>query len=440
MSLDFSQQQIWNKTLELIKREISELSYDTWIRRIEALYIQDYTIYLRAQDNTHLERANTYTDLIENSLFLVTHQKYQVQFVLKGDQISFLKKARENEQRQNQVSRLNQNYRFDTFVVGPANEFAQAACVAVAENNSRLPSFNPLFLYGGSGLGKTHLINAIGNYIVDHYPEKQVIYLQTEEFVNEFIQTIQRNAYDEFRSKYRQVDMLLIDDIQFIEGKEQMQMEFFHTFNALYENHKSIIMTCDKPPHSLKSLEERLRTRFASGLIVDVQRPDYETRLAILKNKALRRQIDVDEEVLSYIAKSVDTNVRELEGAYNTFLSYTILTKNKSLETAKLALRGLVNEEKMRRVDHHLIFDLVSSYYQIRSEDLLSSKRKKEFAFPRQVAMYLCREDLDMTYAQIGEAMGKDHSTVMHAVNKISDQVKDDVKLELDLTEIRKRF
>ena len=335
---------------------------------------------------------------------------------------------------------MNRQYTFDAFVVGSGNRFAHAACVAVAEKQGGR-NFNPLFLYGGSGLGKTHLMHAIGHYVIEHYPEKRVLYVQCEQFVNEFIFAIKENKYDDFRSKYRNTDMLLIDDIQFIEGKEQMQIEFFHTFNTLYETGKNIVMTCDKPPQSLISLEERLRTRFSCGLTVDIQPPDYETRVAILKRRAQLNHASVPDDVFDYIATNIASNIRELEGAFNTVLCYSLLAGGITLDVAKEALKDIIQPIAGKTVSSTVIMDVVSRYYNISVDDLKSNRRSKNISNPRQLAMYLCRNLLNMTLPQIGKTFGnRDHTTVMHACNKMTESLKGDEQLIQDFEAIKKRI
>jgi chromosomal replication initiator protein len=297
-------------------------------------------------------------------------------------------------------------------------------------------------MYGGSGLGKTHLMHAIGNRIRTLHPRTKLMFVQCEQFVNEFIFAIKENRYEDFRARYRGIDVLLIDDIQFIEGKEQMQIEFFHTFNALHENGKHIVLTCDKPPQSLASLESRLKTRFASGLIVDIQPPDYETRVAILKKRAQSNGVDVPEEVLDYISSHIASNIRELEGAFTTVLAYSLLAGGITLDVAREALKDIIQPSTMRKVTCAVVMDVVARYYGIGIEDLRSNRRSKDVSDPRQIAMYLCRNMLDMTYPQIGQEFGKrDHSTVMHAVSKVTEALaSDQAGIKADLDEIRKRI
>lgn len=439
--------QLWNKTRILLDGEMSEISYNTWIVPMEPVSCENGVIVLTVPNDFHKSFADQYIPLIRNTLKSITNLDFDIRIILVGqDPIPVMKPIIPDQEELNsngsfRASRLNKQYAFDTFVVGSGNRFAHAACVAVAEKQGGR-NFNPLFLYGGSGLGKTHLMHAIGNYVQTKYPDKKVLYVQCEQFVNEFIFTIKENKYDDFRNKYRNADMLLIDDIQFIEGKEQMQIEFFHTFNTLYESGKHIVMTCDKPPQSLAKLEERLRTRFACGLTVDIQPPDYETRVVILKKRAQINNSNVPEEVLDYIATNIASNIRELEGAFNTVLCYSLLAGGITLDIAKEALKDMISPATTRKISCDFIMDIVSNYYKVTVDDLKSKRRSSEVAVPRQIAMYLCRNMLDMTFPQIGLDFGsRDHTTVMHACSKISEELSgsnpDTIK---EIGELKKRI
>lgn len=439
--------QLWNKTRVLLDGEMSEISYNTWIVPMEPVSCENGVIVLTVPNDFHKSFADQYIPLIRNTLKSITNLDYEIRIILTGqDPIPMMKPIIPDQEELNsngsfRTSRLNKQYTFDTFVVGSGNRFAHAACVAVAEKQGGR-NFNPLFLYGGSGLGKTHLMHAIGNFVQAKYADKKVLYVQCEQFVNEFIYTIKENKYDDFRNKYRNTDMLLIDDIQFIEGKEQMQIEFFHTFNTLYESGKHIVMTCDKPPQSLAKLEERLRTRFGCGLTVDIQPPDYETRIVILKKRAQMNNSNVPEEVLDYIATNIASNIRELEGAFNTVLCYSLLAGGITLDIAKEALKDIISPVNNRKISSDFIMDIVSNYYTVTVDDLKSKRRSAEVTVPRQVAMYLCRNMLDMTFPQIGQDFGsRDHTTVMHACSKISEELSesraDTIK---DISELKKRI
>lgn len=439
---------LWDKAISLLDGEVSEISLNTWIKPLEPIGVEQGVFVLSVPNDFHKTFVDQYTSLIRNALKAAGSADYEVRFqVGPAEPLSHMvEKKPQSPTTSNEafgqasLSRLNPQYTFETFVVGSGNRFAHAACVAVAEKQGGR-NFNPLFLYGGSGLGKTHLMHAISNFICENYPDKKILYVQCEQFVNEFIYTIKENKYDDFRSKYRNTDMLLIDDIQFIEGKEQMQIEFFHTFNALYETGKNIVLTCDKPPQSLASLEERLRTRFSSGLIVDIQPPDYETRLAILRRHAQQNNVSVPDDVYEYIASNVASNIRELEGAFKTVLYYSMLAGPITQDVAREALKDIIQPSATRKLSASLIMDIVGNAYNVTVDDLKSNRRSKEVALPRQIAMFLCRSLLNMTLPQIGTEFGnRDHTTVMYACSKISEDlaVKPDLMRQID--DLKKRI
>ena len=477
-------QDIWDRVLTIIRQEVSEISFNTWIKPLQAAGMNDQMLVLVAPNEFQKGHAENYKSLIQNSIQQLAGSAPDIHFVLGESEAEQLLGIHEvdngidNPYSSNlQTSggaaygsgglseelsaadsyqdvgktaykvanknkpRFNPYYTFENFVVGPSNELAYATCVAVAQDQGEM-SYNPLFLYGDSGLGKTHLMHAIGNFIQKNAPNREVLYVQTEQFVNEFITTIKDNRYDSFRSKFRNTDLLLIDDIQFIEGKPQMQIEFFHTFNALYERGSYIIMTCDKSPHNLSHLEDRLRTRFASGWFPEVLPPDFEMRKAILKKRAQYTKKDVPESVMDYIATNVTSNIRELEGAFNTVTAYALLAGELSLENAKIALRNVVDPKEAKPVTPEVIIDVTAAYFNLSSQDITSSKRSKDISDPRQMAMYLCRKELDLPYKQIGESFGnRDHSTVMHAYSKIERELEsDNERLEKDLQEIKRRI
>lgn len=439
---------LWHKAVGLLESEMSEISLNTWILPMEPLSADQGVLVLSVPNDFHKSFVEQYVPLIRNTMKAATSAEYEVQLIVGKPEPSVLLAAEEpstgesafNASGSVKQSRLNPLYTFDTFVVGSGNRFAHAACVGIATSQGGR-NYNPLFLYGGSGLGKTHLMHAIGNHVMELSPQKKIIYVQCEQFVNEFIYAIKETKYDDFRNKYRNADMLLIDDIQFIEGKEQMQIEFFHTFNTLYESGKNIIMTCDKPPQSLASLEERLRTRFSCGLTIDITPPDYETRVAILRKRAQLSHASVPDEVFDYIATNIASNIRELEGAFNTVLAYSLLAGSITLPVAREALKDLVQPTPIRKLSCAVIMDVVSRYYTVTVEDLKSNRRNKEVTVPRQVAMYLCRSMLNMTLPQIGNEFGnRDHTTVMHSCSKISEDILKRQDISRALEEIKKRL
>jgi chromosomal replication initiator protein len=446
---------IWKKVTDLLAGEISEVSLKTWILPMQPVFADDKVFILSVPDTFSYSYVIQWQNLITHSFTSVCSRTYDVQIAVSGSQeiMEALRRcsapnaakaaaaAMSPDEIRRSASQMNPQYTFEAFVVGSGNRFAHAACVAVAEKLGGR-NYNPLFLYGGSGLGKTHLMHAIGNFVTRKHPEKKVVYVQCEQFVNEFISAIKEISYDDFREKYRSADLLLIDDIQFIEGKEQMQIEFFHTFNALHESGKHIVMTCDKPPQSLASLEERLRTRFSSGLIVDIQPPDYETRVAILKRRAQQNNVNVPEDVFDYISANIATNIRELDGAFNTVLAYSLLAGSIDLEVASAALKDIIQPRPSRQITAPMMMEVVARYYNVTVNEILSNRRSMDITLPRQVAMYLCRFVLNMTFPKIGEEFGgKDHTTVMHACNKVSADLNSVTSsLSRDIEEIKKRL
>ena len=335
-----------------------------------------------------------------------------------------------------QGSPLNPQLCFDNFVVGKNNQFAYSVCRAVLRSDANNRRFNPLFLYGGSGLGKTHLLQAIGNHVLRHEPDKKVVYVQCEAFLNEFITSIQTKSFEPFRNKYRNCDYLLIDDIQFLQNKESTQEEFFHTFNTLFESGSQIVLTCDKPPQELNAMEQRLTTRFRSGVLVDIQAPDYETRLAILQNMAQQQGLEIREEILDYMARNICSNVRELGGALNKYAAYSCLDTELSLKDIQELLNDMIQPSHSQAISPDLILTAVCNYYNITKEELFSNKRSKHVAFPRQVAMYFLHSYLDMTFSQISQCLGrKDHTTAMHGCAKVRDILKEHIRPECDQVE-----
>lgn len=335
---------------------------------------------------------------------------------------------------------LNPKYTFDTFVTGSSNRFAHAAAMAVAESPGNV--YNPFFMYGGVGLGKTHLMHAIGNRVLHNHPEMRVLYVSSEQFTNEIIRSIQEGNAEKFRQKYRNIDVLLVDDIQFLSGKTSTQEEFFHTFNTLHDSQKQIILSSDRPPREVERLEDRLRSRFEWGLITDIQAPDLETRIAILKNKAQLDHFSVPNDVMVYIASRIDSNIRELEGALTRVVAYASLIKKPiTTELVAEALKDVFPNNKTKEVTMEVIQEIVASYFKLKIEDMHTKKRTRNIAFPRQIAMYLCRELTDTSLPQIGSFFGgRDHTTVIHACDKINKEKDADMKLNAILNELIERI
>ena len=331
---------------------------------------------------------------------------------------------------------LNKKNTFDTFVIGSGNRFAHAASLAVAEAPAK--AYNPLFIYGGVGLGKTHLMHAIGHYVLEHNPSAKVVYLSSEKFTNEFINSIRDNKAEAFRNKYRSVDVLLIDDIQFLAGKESTQEEFFHTFNTLHEESKQIVISSDRPPKEIPTLKIDLRSRFEWGLITDITPPDLETRIAILRKKAKADGLDIPNEAMLYIANQIDSNIRELEGALIRVVAYSsLINKDINADLAAEALKDIIPSSKPKIITILEIQRVVGEHYSIKMEDFKAKKRTKSIAFPRQIAMYLSRELTDFSLPKIGEEFGgSDHTTVIHAHEKIANLLKTDTQLQRQVKEI----
>lgn len=434
--------EIWQKTLGLLKNELTEISFNTWIKTIDPLSLTGNTINLAvpAEFNKGILESR-YQTLIKNAIKQVTFKEYEIAFIVPSQE-NLNKLTKQTESAGNEdspLSVLNPKYTFDTFVIGNSNRFAHAAALAVAEAPGK--AYNPLFIYGGVGLGKTHLMHAIGHYILEQNSSQRVLYVSSEKFTNELINAIKDNRNEEFRSKYRNIDVLLIDDIQFIAGKERTEEEFFHTFNALYEANKQIILSSDKPPKEI-SLEDRLRSRFEWGLIADMQAPDLETRIAILRKKAQLENLTVPNEVIVFIADKIASNIRELEGALNRVIAYSSLTENEiTVELASEALKDILSANKAKVLNCTSIQEAVARYFDIRPEEFKSKKRTRDIAFPRQIAMYLCRELTEMSLPKIGEEFGgRDHTTVIHACEKISEEIKSNSETRRAVSEIKRNL
>ena len=436
-------EQIWEEALKMIEEETSPVSFATWIQPIVPCGIIGNKIILQVKESFLKEIIEKrHLPLIRTAIKMVTKNEYDIMITTEEEQNAgnlhnlAAEKPAENELARN----LNPKYVFDSFVVGNSNRMAHAASLAVAESPAQ--AYNPLFLYGNSGLGKTHLMHSIGHFILDRNPQAKVLYVTSETFTNELINPIQNNKNEEFRNKYRNIDVLMIDDIQFISKKEGTQEEFFHTFNALYESNKQIIISSDRPPKEIKTLEDRLRSRFEWGLIADVQPPDYETRIAILKKKAERDNLTVPDDVMAYIAKNIASNIRELEGALTRIVAFATLTNQDiSIALAENSLKDIFSENSATPLTPELIQQVVAEYYNIRVEDIQGSKKPKNIAFPRQVSMYLCRKLLDISLPKIGESFGgRDHTTVIYAISKIEKQLESDEGLQKTVHALEKEI
>ena len=426
---------LWDKTLQLIKGDLTSVSFNTFFKNIVPLKIHLNDLILLAPSDFNKDiLENRYLHLIEDAISQLSLKKYNIKFVLSEKEVADLNSDSTDLNYRVLYPNLNPKYTFDTFVIGNSNRFAHAACVAVAESPAK--AYNPLFLYGGVGLGKTHLRHAIGHHIVSQKKDSKVVYVSSEKFTNELINSIKDDKNEEFRNKYRNVDVLLIDDIQFIAGKERTQEEFFHTFNTLHEANKQIIISSDRPPKDIPTLEDRLRSRFEMGLITDIQAPDFETRIAILRKKAQLERIDVPNEVMSYIAKNIKSNIRELEGALTRVVAYSSLSNRViSFDLATEALKDIITTSKNEEINVLRIKEKVSSVFNLKMEDFNSKKRTRSIAYPRQIAMYLTRELTDLSLPKIGEEFGgRDHTTVIHAHDKVSKDIEEseEIKTKID--------
>lgn len=436
---------LWKKTLQLIKGEVASASFETFFKNTVPIETDSNELTLLAPNEFAEDILRTrYLNLIESCLSQLTSNKFEIKIISDSNEVEQnpLKTSNNNHNINNNSNnniirnypRLNPKYTFDTFVIGNSNRFAHAACVAVAESPAR--AYNPLFLYGGVGLGKTHLMHAIGHHIITQKKDAKVVYVSSEKFTNELINSIKDDRNEEFRNKYRNVDILLIDDIQFIAGKERTQEEFFHTFNSLHEANKQIIISSDRPPKEIPTLEDRLRSRFEMGLITDIQAPDFETRIAILRKKAQMENIEVSNEVTNYIAKNIKSNIRELEGALTRVIAYSSLTNRTiSFDLAVEALKDIITTTKNEEITVNRIKEKVASVFNIKMEDFNSKKRTRSIAYPRQIAMYLSRELTDLSLPKIGEEFGgRDHTTVIHAHDKIVKdiQVNEEIKSKIE--------
>ncbi len=433
---------IWSNFLSDIKEkaELSSLAYQTWFSETKLLKLDNGKAYIIVPMPMHKRHlANNYNDLISDELIKLTGSNYELVFLLEEEVESEVPESREDvpEVENKDIPQVNSNlksiYSFDNFVVGNSNKFAHAAALSVAENPGKM--YNPLFLYGESGLGKTHLMHAIGNYIQAH-SNKRVLYVTSEQFIQDFIRTNRKdddesnfNYVDFFKNKYRNIDVLLIDDIQFLGGATKTQSEFFHTFNNLYNDSKQIIISSDRSPNDLKVLEDRLRTRFNWGLEVNIFPPDFELRSAIIRKKIAAEKLenDIPDDVIEYIASNTGTNVRQLEGAITRLVAYSSMMGSAKidLDLAMEALKDTISTGITEKNDVARIQKIVSEYFSISVEDIRSKKRSSNIAFPRQIAMYLCRVMTSESFPRIGiEFGGKDHSTVMHSVEKIENEIK----------------
>ena len=444
--------EIWVKCKDKFKESANEKIFDVWIKPIIPLEVTD-NYYKVAVKNSFFKTMleENYANLIQGILSNIMGKNIQLVIeAMEADAPSMEEALEAHPQKMQQQqlftektveqpideSNLNSKFVFETFVIGNSNRFAHAAAQAVANNPAH--AYNPLFLYGGVGLGKTHLMHAIGNRIKQNNPSMKVLYTTSEKFTNEIINSIQNKTTEAFRQKYRNIDCLIIDDIQFLKGKEQTQVEFFHTFNALKDANKQIIISSDRPPREIETLEDRLRSRLDQGLTADIQPPDLETRMAILRTKAASDNIQMPNDVITLLATNIATNIREIEGAYTKIVAYTSLMDMPiTVETAQKVLTDMGNSIKTRTITFEGITKVVAEHYNIKQDELFNKKRTQNIAHPRQVAMYLCRELADLSYPKIGELFGgRDHTTVIHAYEKISKNKNTNLALQKEIQEM----
>jgi len=423
----------WNDILEFMKTEynITKVAYENWLLTLSVHSVQNDTIIVAVDDSkaTMIEFIkNKYGQFLQTAIEELFDHKFELQYVAESNvQTEAISTKSRNESYNNLIPK----YTFDTFVIGSNNNLAHAAALAVADSPGEV--YNPLFIYGGVGLGKTHLMHSVAHYILDNNPDAKVMYVTTEKFTTELIQAIRNKTTMEFKAKYRNIDVLLIDDIQFISGKESTQEEFFHTFNALHEAKKQIIISSDRPPKEIRTLEERLLSRFEWGIIADIQSPDYETRMAILNKKTEADGISLEPSILEYIATNVKSNIRELEGSLNKLIALSRLKKKEiTMELAVEAIQDYISADAGHTVTPSYIVDIVADHFSLTPQEIYSKNRSNKIAYPRQIAMYMCRKYLNMSLVDIGKAIGgKDHTTVMHALKKIEEDIaKNDLSLQ----------
>ncbi len=428
----------WENLILKLKNKYDDQTYNTWIKLLKYLGEDENFIYIYPGGELNYKVIdNIYKEDIEIFYSKIIGKNKKCKLIEEKDLEKYQNIAFETEKQPSQKTNLNPKYTFDNFVVGSKNQFAHAASLAVAQKPGI--DFNPLFLYGRAGLGKTHLLQAIGNYIKNNDPTKKIQYITTENFTNEFIKVIQKGNIEKFKRKYRSVDVLLIDDIQFLSEKDRTQEEFFHTFNELKESKKHIIITSDRPPKEIKDVEERLISRFSQGLVADIAYPDYETRVAILKKKAEKKSNNIDEEVFNYIATHVKDNIRVLEGCLNRVIAFSKLCasdKHINLESCKDILSEFIEEKSSKVIDHNYIINIVCNYFDIKEKDIFSTKRSKAIAYPRQIAMYIIRNITELSLPKIGDVFGRDHSTVIHAYDKISKEIDNNDKTKYIVDDI----
>ena len=444
----------WDEIKEIIRHdyELTNISYDTWVKPLKFYEAENNTVtILVPQEQAHLIKyiQKQYKIPFQVTISELMEDEYEVSFTAENEQTNTKKKNASSDMSKSvsninyENANLNNKYKFDTFVVGSNNKFAHSAALAVAESPGEV--YNPLYIYGGAGLGKTHLMHSIGHFVLEQNNNKKVLYVTSEQFTNEVVESIRSGnaaAMTKLREKYRTVDVLLIDDVQFIIGKESTQEEFFHTFNVLHSAGKQIILSSDKPPKELETLDERFRSRFEWGLIADIQPPDYETRMAILRNNAETYDREIDDEIIQYIATNIKSNIRELEGALNKVMANSRLNnKELTIALAEDALKDIIYPDQVREITPNTIIDVVSEHFNVSRDDITSKKRSQEYVLPRQIIMYLSRTMTNASLQTVASLLGKkDHTTIIHGVDKIGEMIKTDEDLRNKIETIKKKL
>ena len=434
----------WDSILKILELKLEKSEFNTWFKNTEPISMENNTITIAVENNFLKEKIEkNYMRTIKEILndIFIDYENRNIEILVKEQDRKIASKTEviENKKLNTKNNGPDSKYSFSNFIVGKSNEFAHAAAKGVAISPGKV--YNPLFIYGGVGLGKTHLMHAIGNYITSKNPEAKVYYCSSEQFTNDLINSLKKDKMSQFREKYRKLDALLIDDIQFISGKESTQEEFFHTFNSLHQYSRQIVVSSDRPPQEIKNIEERLISRFTWGLVSDIKAPDYETRVAILKNKAEQEGIKIPEDAINYIAEAVKSNIRELEGSLNRVVAKASLLGNDiDFDLIKDVFKNFM-EDRAKKITRAKIVKSVSDFFNVSINDIESNKRKKDIAKARQVSMFFLRDMLNIPFSAIGDLFGgRDHTTVMHSVNKIDSEIAFDKTLKFEIDQIRQNI
>lgn len=436
----------WGEVLELVRPRITKTGFTSFFGNLKLLYIKDDVIYASCTHSIIRDMFDMYRAVTMESIFKVFNQPMELKLLVEEEITEEMKMNMNSAKKVSYDSdcNLNPKFTFENFVVGKNNEFAYSVAYAIAQSEEYNERYNPLLIYGGSGLGKTHLLQAVGNEIMKKFPEKKLVYITSENFVNDFIESIRTETMSNFRERFRNIDVLLLDDIQFFAGKTGMQEEFFNTFNQLVSQNKQIILSSDRPPKDINPLEERLKTRLAGGVMPDIQPPDYETRMAILHSKVNLNNFmgNISDDIFELVAKQVKSSIRELEGAIRTIIAYSDISKKDiDIDTANRLLKDYFVESQRRKIDAEYIIKEVERHFNLKNETLVSSKRDKEISYPRQVAMYICRELTQLSFPEIGKAFGgRNHATVVHNVNKIKEEMESDLSVLNNVKELIKNI